>query len=95
MTAAKRRIGPEEAEAPARGKRATRARKSVGSRGGTEVRPAPAPAGIQPADREARIRLAAYVRAESRGFVGGSPEQDWLEAEAEVDHLRAQERSRT
>ncbi|MFU8857077.1 MAG: DUF2934 domain-containing protein [Deferrisomatales bacterium] len=95
MTAAKRRIGPEEAEAPARRKRATRARKSVGSRGGTEVRPAPAPAGTQPADLEALIRQAAYVRAESRGFVGGSPEQDWLEAEAEVDHLRAQERSRT
>jgi hypothetical protein len=31
-----------------------------------------------------RLATAAYLRAEARGFVGGSPEQDWLEAEAEL-----------
>jgi hypothetical protein len=30
------------------------------------------------------VALAAYLRAERRGFIGGSPEQDWLEAEAEL-----------
>lgn len=95
MTATKRSIGPEAADAPVRAKRTTRARRSAGSRGGTEVRPAPAPAGIQPADREALIRQAAYFRSESRGFAGGSPEQDWLDAEAEVDHVQAPERSGT
>ena len=30
------------------------------------------------------IARAAYFRAEARGFAGGSPEQDWFEAEAEL-----------
>lgn len=31
-----------------------------------------------------RVAEAAYFRAERRGFTGGSPEQDWLEAEEEL-----------
>jgi hypothetical protein len=31
------------------------------------------------------IELAAYCRFERRGLNGGSAEQDWVEAEAEVD----------
>lgn len=41
-------------------------------------------------DAETRLRLierAAYLRAEKRGFIGGDSEQDWLEAEREIDHL--------
>ena len=30
------------------------------------------------------VAAAAYFRAEARGFAGGSPEQDWLDAEAEL-----------
>jgi hypothetical protein len=30
------------------------------------------------------VATAAYFRAESRGFEGGSPEDDWCEAEAEL-----------
>lgn len=30
------------------------------------------------------VATAAYFRAESRGFEGGSPEDDWYEAEAEL-----------
>ena len=30
------------------------------------------------------VAEAAYFRAERRGFVGGSPEQDWFEAEIEL-----------
>jgi hypothetical protein len=33
------------------------------------------------------IQLTAYHKAEKRGFTGGDPEQDWLEAEQEVDRL--------
>jgi hypothetical protein len=33
------------------------------------------------------IQEAAYFRAQRRGFVGGDPVSDWLEAEAEVDRL--------
>jgi hypothetical protein len=44
---------------------------------------APAPAG-DPA-RRARIAIAAYYRAERRGFTPGRELDDWLEAEREVD----------
>lgn len=44
-----------------------------------------------PLDRTEMIRRAAYFRAESRNFLGGSPEQDWLDAEAEIDSLLARE----
>ena len=35
-------------------------------------------------DREERVRVAAYFRAERRGFVPGYEIEDWLAAEAEV-----------
>jgi hypothetical protein len=41
-------------------------------------------------DTGARRRLiaeTAYLRAERRGFSGGNPDDDWLEAEREVDQL--------
>lgn len=44
-------------------------------------------------DVDARRRLierCAYLRAERRGFVGGDPDRDWLEAEMEVDQLLLQ-----
>ena len=31
-----------------------------------------------------KVATAVYLRAEARGFVGGSPERDWFEAEAEM-----------
>ena len=36
-------------------------------------------------DRYEMIAIAAYYRAERRGFNGGDAMQDWLEAEAEID----------
>jgi hypothetical protein len=44
-------------------------------------------------DVDARRHLiaeCAYLRAERRGFMCGSPEQDWLEAEMEIDQLLLQ-----
>jgi hypothetical protein len=41
--------------------------------------------GFTPEARHALIAEAAYLKAERCAFQGGSPEQDWLEAEAEVD----------
>lgn len=43
----------------------------------------PAPPG-DPA-RRARIAIAAYYRAERRGFAPGREIEDWLEAERELD----------
>jgi cell division septum initiation protein DivIVA len=40
-------------------------------------------------ERQRMIAEAAYFRAERRGFVGGDPVQDWLEAEAEIDRMLA------
>jgi len=42
-------------------------------------------AAFSPAERIEMIAIAAYHRAERRNFSAGSPEQDWLEAEAEID----------
>jgi hypothetical protein len=37
--------------------------------------------------RRGMIAEGAYLRAERRGFAPGHEEEDWLAAEAEVDHL--------
>lgn len=37
-----------------------------------------------------RIAEAAYYRAERRGFTGGNPVEDWLEAEQEIQQLATQ-----
>jgi outer membrane biosynthesis protein TonB len=42
-------------------------------------------AAVTPEQRYRMICDAAYFRAEQRGFIGGSPEQDWREAELEID----------
>jgi hypothetical protein len=36
-------------------------------------------------ERRQRIAEAAYFRAERRGFAGGDPVADWIDAEHEVD----------
>ena len=41
------------------------------------------------ADRWRRIALAAYLRAERRGFAGDAQLEDWLAAEKEVDEQLA------
>ena len=40
-----------------------------------------------PADRESMVRVAAFLRAERRGFAPGYEIEDWLAAEAEVAGL--------
>jgi len=40
---------------------------------------------IDPKERQQRIEEAAYLRAERRGFVGGDPVADWMDAEQQVD----------
>jgi len=45
------------------------------------------PAAPSPEDRQRWIANAAYLRAERRGFVPGFENEDWREAEAEIDAL--------
>jgi len=40
-------------------------------------------------ERTRMIALNAYLRAEGRGFEGGDPVRDWLDAESEVDTMLA------
>jgi hypothetical protein len=41
----------------------------------------------RPEERHLRISVAAYRRAESRGFAPGGELEDWLAAEREVDEV--------
>jgi hypothetical protein len=42
---------------------------------------------VTPEERWRMVAEAAYLRAESRGFSGGNPTDDWLAAEAEIEKL--------
>lgn len=42
---------------------------------------------LSEAERRHYIAEAAYYIAERRDFESGSPEADWLAAEAEIDHM--------
>ena len=46
---------------------------------------------IDPEHRRRMIAETAYFIAEQRGFVGGSPLDDWLQAEVLVDRLLEKE----
>ena len=41
---------------------------------------------VTPDERHRLIAEAAYHRAEKRGFTGGDPLHDWLEAEAQIEN---------
>ncbi|HSS66035.1 MAG TPA: DUF2934 domain-containing protein [Gammaproteobacteria bacterium] len=45
------------------------------------------PLGITPEERWRMIAVAAYHKAEKRGFAAGGEMDDWFEAEREVDEL--------
>jgi hypothetical protein len=70
------RKAPPAAIAKAPKVAAPRARKAVARK--------PAGPAIGSTEWQQRVANVAYLRAEARGFVGGSPEQDWFEAEAEL-----------
>ena len=50
---------------------------------------APATPSIGPEQRANYIQVAAFYIAERRGFAPGNPEQDYLDAAAEIDRLIA------
>lgn len=54
------------------------------TRGDSAIR-TPGETTASPQERRRMIAVAAYLRAERRGFVGGDAEADWLAAEAEVE----------
>lgn len=62
----------------------TAAKKVAPAKAAAAKRP-PKAAPSAPADRESLVRMAAYLRAERRGFAPGYEIEDWLAAEAEVN----------
>jgi hypothetical protein len=52
-------------------------------------------AAVSAGERRAMIALAAFVRAERRGFAAGGEAQDWLAAEKEIDALLSGRRGPT
>jgi hypothetical protein len=70
-----------ESDAPSAPKKAPAARKAVRESEG------PALVFVSPEERHTMICNAAYYLAERRGFVGGDPFQDWVEAEQQVDRV--------
>ncbi len=72
-------------------KRKPRQSKPIGASAGTE-KPADRPRKLRASttkaeDRHRMIAEAAYFKAERRDFRGGSPDQDWFEAEAEIQAM--------
>ncbi len=56
---------------------------------GDEPRSAATAAGVPDDERRTWIAEAAYYIAERRGFCGGSPEDDWCQAESEIEQMLA------
>ena len=83
-TAPKRNAAaPDAADSPDQ----SPAADSTGAASGVQASgadPSPIPNRYTEAEWRAMVAEAAYLRAQRRAFVGGSPEQDWLEAEEEL-----------
>jgi hypothetical protein len=60
--------------------------KAKAKKGGSAPYPSSGPA-LNAEERDRLVAQAAYFRAEKRGFAPGYELQDWVEAEAEVQHL--------
>lgn len=65
--------------------------KSIRQAGGSFKTGRSSPAQIDSSELYNWIAVAAYYRAEKRGFAPGGETQDWIEAEAEIERLRSQQ----
>jgi Protein of unknown function (DUF2934) len=75
--------------------RAVPAKGKAAARKNTVTVPAGAKRPLRGEDREERVRVAAYFRAQRRGFLPGYELEDWLAAEAEVSAARARSSTRS
>ena len=73
-------------KAPSKSRTSKPAAKKPSSKKKPSAKSEPA-LGVTPEERQHMIAIAAYVRAEKRGFVGGNAGDDWVQAEAEIDAL--------
>lgn len=90
--AQKKTQAPAKAAAPkkaaAKSTTANPDKQPAGKTPNTTAKKTPKDQAAPPITSEQRHQLiaeAAYLRAERRGFSGGDPNQDWMEAEKEID----------
>jgi hypothetical protein len=80
----KRKSSAKKAPASTRTSKSPKRKPSSKKKPSAKSKPA---LGVTPEERQHMIAIAAYVRAEKRGFVGGNAGDDWVQAEAEIDAL--------
>jgi hypothetical protein len=66
---------------------ATKAKKGAKAKAGAKVKGSVRNKPVAKIDRREMVAREAYLRAERRGFSGGDPVQDWLEAEKDIDAM--------
>jgi len=93
MTASGRSRATRRPGKAAPGAEAKSAGEAAKSRANNTLHKKP-PIKIGSAEWQEMVAAAAYYRAEARGFYGGSPDQDWLDAEAELLERLAPDASR-
>src|SRR5712691_4017851 len=71
----------------------TAARSPFGGTGSTGILVRQSAPDVGPGIRHEMIARVAYLRAEARGFAPGHELEDWLSAEADIDHALAMRES--
>jgi len=86
---AKGKVSDKTSKAKTTRKKTTEAKtspkKTISKKSNTKKEPAKSTTVISIEQRHAMIETAAYLLAEKRGFCGGDPAQDWLNAESDID----------
>jgi len=86
-------IVPQQTQAPTRRRSATVVKSAAATKSRSGTRSAPRKsaskhsAALDDQARREMIAIAAYYRAERRGFTPGDPLNDWVEAEAEIARM--------
>ncbi|MGH8500908.1 MAG: DUF2934 domain-containing protein [Gammaproteobacteria bacterium] len=75
-------------------KRVTKAKAPRVKKAATRARRAPSLA-VSPEERWRMVAVAAYHKAEKRGFTAGGALDDWLDAEREVEALLGAQQAKT
>ncbi|MBI5442808.1 MAG: DUF2934 domain-containing protein [Deltaproteobacteria bacterium] len=78
---------PQARKRVAESKAPTEVRRARARKGAAQPAPASGPGSVDPEVRLSMSQEAAYYRALGRGASAGTPEQDWSEAEAEIDGM--------
>lgn len=85
-TATKKKTAKKAASKTEATKKKVAKKKTVSKKASSKTNE-PTDLNLSPEERWRMIAIAAYHRAEKRGFAGGHELEDWTEAEREIDKL--------